>query len=1313
MRPIMRKIFSVFVCLAVMITMQLPPTARKAYLSENLSESKNLNEFLDAASVTESNRSNTNIVSEDISRRSAFEKHFICNDGSYIAAAYPEVIHVFKEGQWEEVDNSFKYNSINKQYSTKNDDFHVSFCNNNMTNDMVAIEFGTHKLEWTLQTTYRNTTYKIAKEVQPINRQEASDKAVYNKAINNNPLLNAEKAVSQIQYNHAFVNQNQNISIRYTVMHNKVEEDIIIEEKSNISSFDMVMDIGLLKAEVQQDNSVLFIDENGETVFCVGAPYMSDGANEVCYDINVIVDQTDNQCIIKMTPNHDWLSSDDRVYPILLDPSITTSNYINNYTDTYIYDGCTTATASARANNQQMFVGLKQEGGTYKKHRAYFKINALPAIDEGMMITNAQLTVSLPTATSTGKPFSLYFVNSAWSTSTVLFNNQPSSTWICDKSYDNGNPFDTNRKCEFNITSTIKNLYNYPEYYPNMNQYYGFMIKYQDESNTNPDHNAIYSSEYTVAASRPLLTIHYKYRLPETLTNHAVYQIKNYGSNQYLTVHNGIDANKTNVYQYTKDNTTKQNFKIEEVTTSNAVRIRSMCSANGTNRVLDIVKSGSDVVSGCNVEIYAPTDPYAQEWMVIYVSNNRYKIVPTANPSLALTANPGNGTSDGITAQSTGNVYVSSYNGGANQLWIFEGESMNIGNPLQSQTGKYYIINKQTGDYLTRKDRGTSNGTNVISDVYTGDVNQEWQISYDNGGYFTIYPPNSPNFKVAYCDSNIAMQDAIKLYYDNNLPGLRNVLYRIIPNTNGSYYIAGKQNNTAATYLEAAESTVTQNWKSSSEKQHWMIVPVEGWRVNSSVHNYGVYYIKSVNSAKYLTTPSGSPQDGQNVYQFSFGDNNAQQWLITHVGNGDYTIKNMYSGKLLSIYGSLPEATRNAWIWHFDDTDGQKFKIRKNTDGTYSFLTKCSNYTMVLDIDFANGGTSNLANLQQYYDRNTDNQKFCLELCSTLGVSENQQYYIKNLYTGQYLDVESGLDGNLTNVQTYGFNGTDAQKWTITKNVSNTYEFKSEVGSKQKVLYENSGNLCINTNYGRPNQKFTLVRNDTLLNSGTYYIKYGDKFLSINPNTNNVELADSSTYYNGLAALWSFERVNKKVARIMNESDYSTAQIYAGLTLNHFRGMGYNAIMYKNQSRAIGLGFLNDNETSIFIHIGHGLNAGILFLDRTSILVNDIISMDYNKLKNLRCFITVGCHAGAYNSDGYNLMDEIYYRGGYFALGFIDETPSPMVDEWLTTFALQANDGKSILECIRQADVYIGISYQPIELCKRYYIGDTYQILGR
>ena len=240
-----------------------------------------------------------------------------------------------------------------------------------------------------------------------------------------------------------------------------------------------------------------------------------------------------------------------------------------------------------------------------------------------------------------------------------------------------------------------------------------------------------------------------------------------------------------------------------------------------------------------------------------------------------------------------------------------------------------------------------------------------------------------------------------------------------------------------------------------------------------------------------------------------------------------------------------------------------------------------------------------------------------------------------------------------------------------------------------------------------------MVRNDTLLNSGTYYIKYGDKFLSINPNTNNVELADSSTYYNGLAALWSFERVNKKVARIMNESDYSTAQIYAGLTLNHFRGMGYNAIMYKNQSRAIGLGFLNDNETSIFIHIGHGLNAGILFLDRTSILVNDIISMDYNKLKNLRCFITVGCHAGAYNSDGYNLMDEIYYRGGYFALGFIDETPSPMVDEWLTTFALQANDGKSILECIRQADVYIGISYQPIELCKRYYIGDTYQILGR
>ena len=144
------------------------------------------------------------------------------------------------------------------------------------------------------------------------------------------------------------------------------------------------------------------------------------------------------------------------------------------------------------------------------------------------------------------------------------------------------------------------------------------------------------------------------------------------GSGKYLNVHNGVDANTTNVYQWTADGTVEQNFRLEEKI-NDKYHIRAMCSSDGYNRVLDIVKSGGVVASGCNVEIYNPTDPVAQEWLFYDMGNGRYKIVPASNTSVALTSyGTSNGTSSGQTSTSAGNVFVQTYTGSLNQLWVFE-----------------------------------------------------------------------------------------------------------------------------------------------------------------------------------------------------------------------------------------------------------------------------------------------------------------------------------------------------------------------------------------------------------------------------------------------------------------------------------------------------------------------------------------------------------------------------------------------------------------------------------------------------------------
>ncbi|HBL84824.1 MAG: hypothetical protein A2Y17_05180 [Clostridiales bacterium GWF2_38_85] len=142
-----------------------------------------------------------------------------------------------------------------------------------------------------------------------------------------------------------------------------------------------------------------------------------------------------------------------------------------------------------------------------------------------------------------------------------------------------------------------------------------------------------------------------------------------------------------------------------------------------------------------------------------------------------------------------------------------------------------------------------------------------------------------------------------------------------------------------------------------------------------------VYNIRSVYSGKYLTVQGGSYIPGTTINQYTYNTNAAyQEWLIIDGGNGNVKIKDINSGKLLSIIGSSTSSGTDAWIWHDDGTTGQIFRYRKNTDGTYSFLSKCSDYSYVLDIELSPGDGMNDGNdLQQYYDNVATNQKFILE----------------------------------------------------------------------------------------------------------------------------------------------------------------------------------------------------------------------------------------------------------------------------------------------------------------------------------------------
>lgn len=81
------------------------------------------------------------------------------------------------------------------------------------------------------------------------------------------------------------------------------------------------------KAELQKDQSILFCDKNDptKTVFLMEAPYMFDQAGAQSTDIIVDLQAKGKGYLLTVTPSADWMNSDERVFPIILDPSLQTS----------------------------------------------------------------------------------------------------------------------------------------------------------------------------------------------------------------------------------------------------------------------------------------------------------------------------------------------------------------------------------------------------------------------------------------------------------------------------------------------------------------------------------------------------------------------------------------------------------------------------------------------------------------------------------------------------------------------------------------------------------------------------------------------------------------------------------------------------------------------------------------------------------------------------------------------------------------------------------------------------------------------------
>lgn len=790
------------------------------------------------------------IVGEDQSKRGQFEKHYLCSDGTYMSVTYPEAVHYLDaDGVWQDVDQTLCFDAQTGVYTGGTADFRVSFASGASATDMARMEHNGYTLTWGVQAEKGSRDAEVsvasagmAQMLTPSASAHAqlAERAAITYASPSERLAERDDSYvlphisAQIGYTDVF-DGTENVSLRYTVYHNKIEEDIVIHERGDMESVSMHMNVGTLTPRVNADGSVDFTDADGEMQFRVGIPYMSDAANNVCNDIRVSAEKTGDTCLITYTPDAAWFTSSDRVYPVLLDPSVSTNDYVTNIEDTYVAEG------SSANHSSEQYLSIANAAGSQKL--IVLRINKLPAVDDALPIIDAKLTLTAQYAPFGEIPMSAYYVDGVEEFGDYDFN--LADAIRTDYTFvTHGYLFVNTTRVSFSLTSNIYTMYEDEQYDRSHDwDYWGDFVIGYTSSETTWACNPFYSMESTTVANRPVLTVKYGYALPAGILNGGVYSFRNCGSGSYMTVNGAEPANNSNVFQVSNDDhiaATTQKFKLEYVASSGSYRLRSMSSSSGNGKVLDIQRSGGEIYSGRNVQIYSATDPMSQEWLIIPFDDDAFRLVPRANMSLALTTNGSqDGSNTGKTASSPGNIFVQSVDRkNRYQLWrIFDSQDQGIktGQGRSSiDSGNYYMLNSSTGRYLHRTRTGKVDcAQGMLSEL--GENKLQWRVINLGDGDCLIQRVDSPLYYLVPDASGEGVR--FQRYDSEAIPPKQMrwsiIIYGLIAS---GYQIKSKANGRYLTASEDGTSPVSlSESRQNFDLQIWKIVGVDAYRELQSV----------------------------------------------------------------------------------------------------------------------------------------------------------------------------------------------------------------------------------------------------------------------------------------------------------------------------------------------------------------------------------------------------------------------------------------------------------------------------------------------
>ena len=345
-------------------------------------------------------------VTEVTDLRTENVKHFDNGDGTYEAVSYGTAVHrKDANGEWQDIDNTLTLREDRGVERYVSSDARISFAPAASGDGAI----------WSLS----ENGYSVSLSLSDANLRAGAGADVRNHAARAEQIAAAKKAddreaVLRVDNSTSIVYRNvlANVDLEYILSGNDVKETILVQNVCENYDYSFKLSLSGLIPKETEDGAILLCDvENGETVYVIPAPYMTDANDEYSDAVSYrLTDLGEGEYEIIVSADDEWINSPERAFPVAIDPTMASPG--SSSADTYVNSA---ANYINQNNGDKQFAWISDEKTTL------IRSFDMPEIPPGSTIINGRLK------------FAYYFADGATTGSMTITAHRATRDWVeCD-----------------------------------------------------------------------------------------------------------------------------------------------------------------------------------------------------------------------------------------------------------------------------------------------------------------------------------------------------------------------------------------------------------------------------------------------------------------------------------------------------------------------------------------------------------------------------------------------------------------------------------------------------------------------------------------------------------------------------------------------------------------------------------------------------------------------------------------------------------------------------------------------------------------